>query len=126
VSLTRYRNALIGIVLGFSSPLLIVSRAEAACEGITNAFIYNECLAREGPQKRTRAPRAGRGADPEATVTGRARRGRSVEDGQGITISRRSGRRVKAVIDPWSGVRSGKVQRSKTTRSRSYRRKRRR
>lgn len=79
--------------------------AQGACSGITNAFAYNECLARSGPQKRTRASRY-RGGNPEATVRGRARFDPAVDDSgsrRGVRISR--GRnRTSAVIDPWASI----------------------
>jgi hypothetical protein len=79
----------------------------AGCEKITNAFAYNECLARQGPQRGQRAASAA--GDPEATVRGRAR-GRAggletLGGGQGVTIQRRGGNRVSATIDPWASVR---------------------
>ncbi|WP_284178302.1 hypothetical protein [Rhabdaerophilum sp. SD176] len=84
--------------------------ALAACEGISNAFAYNECLAKQAPQRGQRAPRVTSG-DPEASVI--HRRGRNSRRANpdaglsgigGIEMTRRNGR-TSAVIDPWSGVR---------------------
>lgn len=92
--------------------LLAQSPALAACEGISNAFAYNECLAKQGPARGTsRAPKAARGVDPEATVRGKARYSPSREKvgeagASGITISRRRGR-SSAVIDPWGAIKRG-------------------
>jgi hypothetical protein len=86
----------------FASPL----PAFAACEGISNAFAYNECLAKAGPQKRSRASRARRGADPESTVRGSARYNPAADDTgarRGVRISRRHGR-SRATIDPWGAI----------------------
>ena len=33
------------------APVLFSAPAQAACENITNAFAYNECLAKQGPQR---------------------------------------------------------------------------
>lgn len=105
---------------GLSGLMLAVlaTEAEAACEGITNAFAYNECLAKQAPQRGVRAPRVTSG-DPEASVverrgrrSGRALRGRGEDAGGGVTISRRQGR-SSAVIDPWGGVRSNANRRSR-------------
>ncbi|MCZ8376018.1 MAG: hypothetical protein O9342_11620 [Beijerinckiaceae bacterium] len=88
----------------FSRPAL------AACEGISNAFAYNECLSKQAPQRGQRAPRVTSG-DPEASVMNRRGRHsrRAGPDGGlpgigGIEMTRRNGR-TSAVIDPWSGVR---------------------
>lgn len=81
----------------------------AGCEHITNAFAYNECLSKQSAPKARMAPR-GRGGDPEASVqerrsrSGRRARGGSYESGRGMVLSR-SGGRVRATIDPWSGMR---------------------
>lgn len=80
--------------------------ANASCEGIQNAFAYNDCLSKAGPQKRGRAPKASRGVDPESTVRGRARYNPSADDGgpaRGVRISRHRGR-SQAVIDPWGAI----------------------
>lgn len=105
-----FLNALLGGGLLMLGQLAFVSAAAASCEGIQNAFAYNDCLAKEGPQKRGRAPTAGRGVDPESTVSARGRRGRVRAaysgGGNGVVISRRAGNRVSAAIDPWGTVRA--------------------
>ena len=101
-------------VLGGWVGLVPLDQAWAACEGINNAFAYNECLAKQAPQRGHRAPRVTSG-DPEASVV--ERRGRRSTRGRyaaetgagGVSISRRHGR-TSAVIDPWGGVR-GKARR---------------
>lgn len=89
---------------------MVSSPALAACEGISNAFAYNECLAKQAPQRGQRAPRVTSG-DPEASVI--HRRGRNTRHAGpdaglsgigGIEMTHRNGR-TSAVIDPWSGVR---------------------
>lgn len=100
-------SACAALVLGVlvSAP---AARAAGGCEHITNAFAYNECLARQGPQRGQRAPSASSGEDPESTVRGRARGLSHVsepEGGNGVVIQRRTGRRVSATIDPWAGQR---------------------
>lgn len=102
-------NALVGGGLLMFGTLAFVPAAVASCEGIQNAFAYNDCLAKEGPQKRGRAPKADRGVDPESTVSERGRRGRvraAYTGGNGVVISRRAGNRVSAAIDPWGSVRA--------------------
>ena len=96
---------------------VFATSAHAACEGINNAFAYNECLAKQAPKRGVRAPRVTSG-DPEASVV--ERRGRrsarglnaGPEEVGGITISRRQGR-SSAVIDPWGGIRSSKGRKSR-------------
>ena len=108
----KSRHAFLGAVLACAALLLPVSSASANCEGISNAFAYNECLAKQGPARgKSRAARAPRGIDPEATVRGKARYSPSRESvgeagASGITISRRRGR-SSAVIDPWAAVKRG-------------------
>lgn len=109
---------MLGCALISAALLVGTQSASANCESITNPFAYNECLAKQGPQKRSHAPSA-KGGDPEATVRGRgagrysARRSRytpSAPDpfgGQGISITRRGEHRTSAVIDPWAAVKSG-------------------
>lgn len=111
-------NALVGGGLLLFGLFVGAPGAAASCEGIQNAFAYNDCLAKEGPQKRGRAPTAGRGVDPESTVSGRGRRSRAraaYSGGSGVVISRRAGNRVSAAIDPWDAVRaSDRTMRLKT------------
>ncbi|MFN3481715.1 hypothetical protein [Rhabdaerophilum calidifontis] len=95
------------LLLGLWAVMPSHAAIAAGCEQITNAFAYNECLARQGPQRGQRAATAA--GDPEATVRGRAR-GRAgglepLGGGHGVTIQRRGGNRVSATIDPWSSVR---------------------
>lgn len=112
MKLREIRNFLAGLALFGAATLATTVDASANCESITNAFAYNECLAKQGPQRGTsRAPRAQRGVDPEATVRGKARYSPSRESvgnagASGISISRRRGR-TSAVIDPWSAVKRG-------------------
>jgi len=100
---------MVGLALVGAASLAGTTTASANCESITNAFAYNECLAKQGPQRGTaRAPRAPRGVDPEATVRGKARYSPSRESAgnagaSGITISRQRGR-TSAVIDPWGSI----------------------
>lgn len=105
----KTRSLLAGLLLAAAALLGGASPASANCEGISNAFAYNECLAKQGPGRSTaRAPKAGRGADPESTVRSRtrARYNPSADDAgstRGISISR--GRtRTSAVIDPWGSL----------------------
>lgn len=99
-----------GVVLGILALGLVVSSPAraAACDHLTNAFQYNECLAKQAPPK-AQSVRRGAGGDPEQTVRQGRRRGGSGlaarEGGNGLLISR-SGGRVQATIDPWSGMRS--------------------
>lgn len=100
-------NAFVGGSLLMFGALAAAPAVAGPCEGIQNAFAYNNCLAKEGPQKRGRAPRAGRGVDPESTVRGRARYNPSADDGgpaRGVRISRHRGGRSRAVIDPWGAI----------------------
>ncbi len=102
------RTALLGLALAGTALLLPASPVLAAgCEGISNAFAYNECLAKQGPARSTsRVRRAGRGTDPEATVRGGARYAPGPADageGRGVRISRSRGR-SSAVIDPWGAL----------------------
>lgn len=112
MKLRELRNLVLGLALAGAASLVGTVTASANCEGITNAFAYNECLAKQGPQRGTaRAPRAPRGVDPEATVRGKARYSPSRESvgsagASGIVISRQRGR-TSAVIDPWSAVKRG-------------------
>ncbi|MCA0405801.1 MAG: hypothetical protein LCH39_06595 [Proteobacteria bacterium] len=98
------------VVLGILAFGVAVSgEAQAGpCDHITNAFQYNECLAKQAPPK-AQSVRRGGGGDPEQTVRNGRRRGgtamRGSEGGNGLLISR-SGGRVQATIDPWSGMRS--------------------
>lgn len=97
------------VVLGSWICLAPLDQAWASCEGINNAFAYNECLAKQAPQRGHRAPRVTSG-DPEASVV--ERRGRRSTRGRytsesglgGVSLTRRNGR-TSAVIDPWGGVR---------------------
>lgn len=89
---------------------LMASPAAASCEGISNAFAYNECLAKQAPARSQRAPRVTAG-DPEESVINRRGRGpRRTLFGpdssamSGVELTRRNGR-TSAVIDPWNGVR---------------------
>lgn len=76
-----------------------------ACEGISNPFAYNECLAKQSPQRGTRRVRAPKSGDPEASV--RTKRGRYAptggDNGSGVIISRGRGR-TSAEIDPWGAI----------------------
>jgi hypothetical protein len=96
-----------------------LGQAQAAgCEHITNAFAYNECLSKQSAPK-ARSFSRGRGGDPEASVVERrgrgarrAARGGRYEGGNGMSgggghgmLISRSGGRVRATIDPWSGMR---------------------
>jgi hypothetical protein len=94
---------LIAAPLAFGAPAAV---AQAGCAHIQNTFAYNECLARQAPPRaeRVRGPR--RGGDPEASVRGRAADPDAGLATRGVSISRNSGRRVRAVIDPWSGARA--------------------
>lgn len=105
----NFRTVFLGAALAGAALLLPASPALASCEGISNAFAYNECLAKQGPGRSTaRAPKAGRGADPESTVRSRtrARYNPSADDrstSRGVSISR--GRnRTSVVIDPWGAL----------------------
>jgi hypothetical protein len=98
--------AVLGISL-FGTPITMTpALAQGNCANITNAFAYNECLARSGPQKRMRAARGPRGGNPEATVRGRADFDPAADDSgsrRGIRVTR--GRnRTRAVIDPWASI----------------------
>jgi hypothetical protein len=113
-----FRGLMMGCAFIGAALLAGTQGASASCENITNPFAYNECLAKEGPQKKVHTPGA-KGGDPEATVRGRgtgryaSRRSRfspSAPDpfgGQGISITRRGEHRTSAVIDPWAAVKSG-------------------
>jgi len=101
-----FLKAFVGGGLLVFGTLAAMPPAVASCEGIQNAFAYNDCLAKAGPQKRGRAPKAGRGVDPESTVRGRSRYNPSADDGgpaRGVRISRHRGR-SRAVIDPWGAI----------------------
>ncbi len=104
----RIRSVLLGLALVGASFAFTLREASAACEGISNAFAYNDCLAKQGPARGTRAPRAGRGVDPEATVRGKARYSPSRESigsaGSGGVAISRSRNRTRAVIDPWGSI----------------------
>lgn len=117
--LSTLRGFVMGCALASAALLAGTQGASANCESITNAFAYNECLAKQGPQKKVHAPGA-KGGDPEATVQGRgrgagrySRRSRfspsapDPDGGQGISITRRGEHRTSAVIDPWAAVKSG-------------------
>jgi hypothetical protein len=98
------------VLLGILAFGVVVSgEARAAgCDHLTNAFQYNECLSKQAPPK-SQSVRRGVGGDPEQTVRQGRRRGggmAAAERTQGLTIAR-SGGRVRATIDPWSGMRSG-------------------
>ena len=80
------------------------ARAASECEKIQSPFAYNECLARQAPPRAQRAPRAG--GDPEASVRRRGPSASAEAPQNGVRISRRSGRRVSATIDPWAGART--------------------
>ena len=88
-----------------------------SCDTISNPFQYNECLARQAPGAASRGSRTRSAADPETTVRGR--RGVATVDpdaglqNRGISINRKSSRRVQAVIDPWQGARSAAPTRPK-------------
>jgi hypothetical protein len=94
----------------FFSVLASVNSAQAAgCEHITNAFAYNECLSKQSAPK-SRSVSRGRGGDPEASVVERRgrsgrRAARSHDGGRSGMLISRSGGRVRATIDPWSGMR---------------------
>ncbi len=97
-------------VLALCGLALMASPAAAACEGISNAFAYNECLAKQAPARGQRAPRVTSG-DPEDSVVNRRGRGpRRALSGHespgrgGVELTRRNGR-TSAVIDPWGSVR---------------------
>jgi hypothetical protein len=102
----------IWLMLGTASPVL----AAGPCDHITNAFAYNECLAKQGPQRGAREPRS-RGGDPEATVRTRrdASRDTTAAD-TGVRITRGRGR-TRVVIDPW-----GQITRSAPPQTRKRRR----
>lgn len=112
------RRTAFGLILAMLAVFLPqgASPARAAgCEGIDNAFAYNECLARTGPQRSTaRRARAGgnSGAIARKRVTGRYNP--AVDDsGPGVFINR--GRsRTSAVIDPWRSSRKAAPQRGRT------------
>ncbi len=88
------------------APVLFAAPVQAACDHITNAFAYNECLAKQGPQRGQRAISGSAAVDPESTVRGRRQRGElAAGGGNGVVIQRRGARRVSATIDPWSGAR---------------------
>lgn len=110
--LARRRHA--WLVAAGLATFLVAQPAQAACEGISNAFAYNECLAKQAPQRGHRAPRVT--GDPEASVvergSRRSRRGAFAGQSEaGVSISRRNGR-SNAVIDPWGGVRNSGGTRS--------------
>ena len=85
--------------------LPIGAEARTGCEHLQNPFAYNECLAKSAPPAASRAPRAK--GDPEASVRERRRARPSAHPANGVVVSRGgSGRRVRAVIDPWAGVRA--------------------
>ncbi len=113
-----YRVFFFGLAL--SGLAFVSSPALAACEGISNAFAYNECLARQAPARGKRAPRATNG-DPEETVINRGRGPRRSLFGNdagsinGVELSRRNGR-TSAVIDPWGGVRPSASERRRRRR----------
>lgn len=93
-------------VLAFAPFGQVSAQNAQACEKIQNSFQYNECLAKSAPPRAQRASRGG--GDPEASVPAR-RRGAAVAAESnvlpGMTITRRTGRRVSATIDPWAGAR---------------------
>jgi hypothetical protein len=97
-------NRKMGAALAFVAFLAPGSVAWANCEGISNPFAYNECLAKQGPQRSVRVPRTN-GGDPEATARDRARynpsRDNSTSSGVRITRNRN---RSSAVIDPWAAI----------------------
>lgn len=80
------------------------------CDQHTNAFAYNECLSKQAPPRSTSGrQREASGGDPEQTVRGSRRGGGRHARGsggsyRGMMISRHGGR-VRATIDPWSGMR---------------------
>lgn len=102
------RGCVFGVILvmaAFGSPAQ--SQAAEACDKIQNSFQYNECLARSAPPRAQRARRGG--GDPEASVPARRRGPGATAQAEvlpGMTINRRSGRRVSATIDPWAGARA--------------------
>lgn len=102
------RGLLVALVLVFGVPAGLAPAQAAGCDHITNAFAYNECLSKQSAPRARSVPR-GRGGDPEATVQesgsrgGRRARG-GYRDANGVMMSR-SGGRVRATIDPWSGMR---------------------
>lgn len=118
------RRMFLALFLGGVGLFGAIGTASAGpCDGISNAFAYNECLAKQGPQARTHNPRAGQGADPESTVKERRRgRGRYASGGGteagGIAINRRDSGRVSAVIDPWAAIRSGYAPQGKASKRR--------
>lgn len=99
------RNVVFGLALACAGLVTGTSGAMAAgCEGISNPFAYNECLAKQGPQRSTSRARRSRGGNPEATVRGRARYNPSADDrNSSVRISRTRGR-SSAVIDPWGSI----------------------
>jgi hypothetical protein len=86
---------------------LPVAQAASPCDGIQNAFQYNECLARQAPGRalRVRGAAGTGGADPEASVPARRRIVDQARPANGVAIQKRTGR-VRATIDPWGGVRA--------------------
>jgi hypothetical protein len=85
------------------------AEAASACDGIQNAFQYNECLARQAPGRalRVRGAAGTGGADPEASVPARRRIVNDARPSNGVAIQKRN-RRVRATIDPWGGVRKAR------------------
>lgn len=101
------RNTLLGAALFGAALLLPGSAALANCESITNAFAYNECLAKQGPQRSVSRGRRSN-ATPLSQAQGRARYNPAVDDGgpaRGVRISRNRGR-SSAVIDPWASIKN--------------------
>lgn len=99
--------ALAGLMAGLCSLAAPGASAATGCEHIQNTFAYNECLAKQAPPRAQRARGPSRGGDPEGSVRGRA----AVDpdaglSARGVTINRKSSRRVTAVIDPWAGARA--------------------
>lgn len=100
----------LGILAVSLFSLAVSGTAQAGpCDQHTNAFAYNECLSKQAPPRSTSGARAGAGGDPEQTVRGARRGGGRIARGgggsyRGMTLSRHGGR-VRATIDPWSGMR---------------------
>ena len=93
--------------------LLVPAGVQAAgCEQIKDTFAYNECLARQAPPRAQRI-RSGRGGDPEGNRVQRRADPDAGLAARGVTINRRSGRRVTATIDPWAGARSAAPRRKR-------------
>lgn len=100
----KLRTLLWVIALAGASLLAGTGGASAAgCEGISNPFAYNECLAKQSPQsRRSVSPR--RGGNPEASVRSRSRYSPGPRDDVGGVRISRGRNRSSAVIDPWASI----------------------